>query len=399
MSIIDDDDCLPTGSQHTPGIDCTCPTHVNHRSSSITCLACAKPVQVTCLVNQYKIATDTALKNHEGLAGFIGFLNLRYYCKACLQSSPDIGKPLAGISMSHTATTTPDSVAAQVNNLEVKVSDIGQQLSDLKQVIATFAAKSTAAVDMPTQGMVDVKKSIAALDSKLQALHESIANPQAGKCEASISNSQVPKECRPLTYASAISADVVKSVVSETIKEQQKVNTANASLVVKGFPEEGNDYVQLLDMFQYLYCKCDVISPTRIGNQDYSKSKMRPIKVVLSQASNASVILRRAKQLSYNEYYESTFISRWVPDEKMLLFRRQRDALNQEHPANKNGRKQFAISSGEIKQRDSKGRLQTYRGLLPTVPVAPGPRHPPRNVSSAPKTGAGGSQVAPHTQP
>jgi hypothetical protein len=47
--------------------------------------------------------------------------------------------------------------------------------------------------------------------------------------------------------------------VSEAFRAQQEVNTDNVTLVVAGFPEEGNDLPQLHEMFDFLGCKCDII--------------------------------------------------------------------------------------------------------------------------------------------
>ena len=109
--------------------------------------------------------------------------------------------------MSNTATTTPDSVAAQVNNLDVKVSDIGQQLSDLKQVIATLAAKSTAAID--------------------------ITNTNAPSASSSTSSTSSVA----MSYAAAAAKDikqVVKDAVNETIKRQQSASREQATIAIYG---------------------------------------------------------------------------------------------------------------------------------------------------------------------
>jgi hypothetical protein len=149
----------------------------------------------------------------------------------------------------------------------------------------------------------------------------------------------------PPSYAAVVSADVVRDVVSKTIREQQKVNTDNCCLVVHGFPEEGNDYHQLMDMFDFLGARVTLfVIQDRLPQQQ--QQRRTPHKVELSFASDASEILKRAKLLQYSDYYASTYVNKWVPDDVMKLRRRQCDALNQANPARKDGRKQFVDRIG-----------------------------------------------------
>lgn len=71
---------------------------------------------------------------------------------------------------------------------------------------------------------------------------------------------------------------------------------------VHGFSENGNDYNKLLVMFNFLEYKCDINTPSRIGQLNNKKDKMRPIKVELKLASNASAIHNRAKNFRYEGY-------------------------------------------------------------------------------------------------
>jgi hypothetical protein len=153
----------------------------------------------------------------------------------------------------------------------------------------------------------------------------------------------------------------VKSAVSEAIKEQQKVISDRSSIVVYGFPEEGHDTAQLLDMFAFLDCRCDVIRQLRIGRN--LQSTARPIKVELRSASDASVILARAKSLRKDKYYAGIYISKWLSDEEMKSLKQLRlhcDVLNRDRPVGKDGRKQFIIISGRLMKRNASGRLEAY---------------------------------------
>jgi hypothetical protein len=287
-----------------------------------------------------KLITDTALKNHEGLAGFISFLNLRYYCKTCLQSSPDIGKPVAGISMSHTATTTPDSVAAQVNNLDVKVSDIGQQLSDLKQVIATLAAKSTAAID--------------------------ITNAPSASSSTSSTSSVA------LSYAAAAAKDikqVVKDAVNETIKRQQSASREQATIAIYGLPEKDHDRTDFTAITTALGCNVKVISMMRIGrpveiSASSSTSRPRPLKVELATCLQRDSLLSVAKQLKADKSTSKIYISQWLSKDEQATLKTTRQhcrQLNDRTPRLADGKSAFIVVNGTVKERLPDGKLRRVR--------------------------------------
>jgi hypothetical protein len=82
--------------------------------------------------------------------------------------------------------------------------------------------------------------------------------------------------------------------------------------MVYNFPEEGKDYDELLDMFTYLGCRCDIVKQERFGRTAHH-DKVRPLKVILRSLIDASMILSRTKLLNNDEYYASGFRQRnWV---------------------------------------------------------------------------------------
>jgi hypothetical protein len=144
------------------------------------------------------------------------------------------------------------------------------------------------AVNMDT-----VKQTIANLETKVQYFHEEVIaklNTYSNDVSKAVVKQQKPP---PFTYAAAaaVSADVLKSVVAETIREQQKATTNSSCLVVNGFPEESKDYTQLVEMLSYLQYKCDIICCSRIGHQ--KGSKIRPIKVCCAKVFGMRKIYRR----------------------------------------------------------------------------------------------------------
>ena len=67
------------------------------------------------------------------------------------------------------------------------------------------------------------------------------------------------------SYASIVVVDVVKEIVSRTMVEQWKADTNSLSVIVHGFPEESNDNHELLTMFDYLHCRCEITHHFRMG--------------------------------------------------------------------------------------------------------------------------------------
>ena len=119
------------------------------------------------------------------------------------------------------------------------------------------------------------------------------------------------------SYASVVSGDVssvVKAVVSQTMKEQQRVSDDKSTIVVYGFPEDGNDRRELHKMLDFFGCRCDIAQHTRIGRMtDHSKSLYgRPIKVKLNSPREANLIFSCAKYLRSEAYYAGVNLSKWL---------------------------------------------------------------------------------------
>ena len=85
---------------------------------------------------------------------------------------------------------------------------------------------------------------------------------------------------------------VVKTVVNQKIKEQQKVNNDRSSIVLFGFPEENKDRQELLSVFKFLDSCCEIIMYIRIGRTQ--KSVGCPLKVVLKSSSDVNFVLSNA---------------------------------------------------------------------------------------------------------
>lgn len=347
--------------RQSAGVACSlCNAITKAGQHMLRCLHCSDSIHLTCQYKLFKEAGNEVLKNKlDWLAEYINFAALAYRCKACMKIKNE------------TCTQVP-----------MTTSDANSEVS---------------------QEIVAVKQLIANLDSKIQTLHNAVNQLGLASHEAPISDGQ-PRQGHPPSYAAAVSADIVKSAVSEAIREQQKASTDRSSIVVYGFPEEENDNAQLLEMFDFMGARCDVIRHSRIGRSPHqsNKSSTRPIRVELRSASNASIILSRAKHLRYDAYYGGVYINKWLSEDEMncvKLLRRQCDALNRDLPIDNNGRKRFVVISGKIMQRNSNGRLETYSSNHGDNPVV---SHGTSSSSSQrptqqPKNDQGGSRTAPST--
>ncbi len=290
---------------------------------SLRCLHCGDCIHLACQYKLFKDAGNDALKNKlDWLSEYIRFAALAYRCKACkekFETAPTDATPLP---------------RAQIS-----------------------------------EEMDAVKQSIASLDIKIEALHKVVVQLGPTNCDIAAPNSKhMHRQVSP-TYAAAVSADLVKTAVSEAIREQQKASTARASVVVYGFPEEGKDNVQLLDMFDFINCRCDIVRHTRIGRdpRQSKTSSIRPVRVELRSISDTNLVLSRAKHLRRDTYYSGVFINKWLSDEELKCvkqLRHQCDVLNAGHPHNNTGCKQFIVISNKIMERNASGRLQPYNSPL-----------------------------------
>jgi len=200
----------------------------------------------------------------------------------------------------------------------------------------------------------------------MQSLQNAVAELKP-TCFEIPASGNLPKQCHPQTYATAVSADILKNAVSEALKEQHKLNADRSSVVVYGFPEEGNDIPQLRDMLDFLGCRIDIIRSSRVGRSHHQtgNSSARPIKVELRSVSDVSIILSRANCLRDEAYYAGVHINKWLSQEEMKgvkALRSQCDTLNRERcdTSDHHKRKCYVVISGKIMKRDSSGRLQAY---------------------------------------
>jgi hypothetical protein len=131
--------------------------------------------------------------------------------------------------------------------------------------------------------------------------------------------------------------NIVKNAVSVPIQEQQKADAGRCSIMVYNFPEEGKDYDELLNMFTYLGCRCDIVKQERFGRAA-RHDRVCPLKIVLRTLTDASMIVSRAKILNNDEYYASVRISKWLSPKELgdlKRIRHQCEVLNQAHPVNR----------------------------------------------------------------
>ena len=293
------------------GVTCSlCKAVMKAGQHTISCMHCGISIHLTCQHKLFKDAGYQALKGLENLAEFLQFSALAYRCKACLDKHATVSQDGATVPM------------------------------------------------VKTQDIIAMKESITTLDTKIQSLSNTIAQLGALGHVLVAADGQFTQ---PPTYATVASANIVKSAVSEAIREQQKANVDKSSVVFYGFPEEGDDNTQLRDMIDYLGCRCDVTRHSRIGHPHQSKSA-RPIKIEFKSFNDASVVLSKAKHLRDDAYYTGVYINKWLSDidmKSIKQLRQQCGTLNQGQ-ASVNGRKKFIVISGKIMERDSSGRLQVY---------------------------------------
>ena len=120
--------------------------------------------------------------------------------------------------------------------------------------------------------MINVKQSLASLGTKILNIAASISlgNGCVGDgdniCKAQITavSSSSGNYAQVLTTNFSDMNAVVKTVVNQTIKEQQKVNNDRSNFVVYGFPEKNKDRQKLISMLKFLDCRCKIIMHIRV---------------------------------------------------------------------------------------------------------------------------------------
>ena len=111
----------------------------------------------------------------------------------------------------------------------------------------------------------------------------------------------------------AVSSNILKNVVVQAMNEQCKSEINESIIVIYGFPEDNNDYNELLDMFDFLKCRCDIVRHMRMGKLINDKrSKGRPLKVKLRSISTVNSIMSQTKYLRYELYFAGVNNSRWL---------------------------------------------------------------------------------------
>ena len=86
------------------------------------------------------------------------------------------------------------------------------------------------------------------------------------------------------------------------------------TFVIHGFPEDGQDHVDLTEMLSFLICRCDIIRRARFGQVENIEKKLRvhPIKIELKSVGDVNLILFNAKYLRNNAYYHGVYINKMV---------------------------------------------------------------------------------------
>ncbi len=336
-----DDESLSWGSQSLAGngdteVDCCCSPSVVHRSSfALKCDICNKPVLVACLHNQFKQTGGLAPKytcSIEWLHAFINHSDLKYTCQLCRAAgSKSHDVPTTVISSS--SSTVGNSNAPNLSILMKSIDDMNIKLNKLCSSISSVSTTIT----------------------------------NTGSSTAINGNETIhhPPSYSDVVTSNIVSSDLVKSVVSQTIKEQHKTTSVKSTLVVYGFPEEGVDYEELIAMFDYLGCRCDISRHIRLGRpvSNGRKNIARPIKVELRSPDMVDSILSQAKYLKQCDYYGSVNVDRWRSSEELQNIKslRQRCCeLNEASDISIKGRKPYVVISGKLMCRGANGKLRNF---------------------------------------
>jgi hypothetical protein len=288
---------------------------------------------------------ETLKNTKEWLHGFIVFTGLHYQCATSQQQSRD------GNGISHNGSF--DSNGAQ------EVSKLHKDIGTLQNVVSGISGS-----------LAQLANEVSSIASKLQVSSDAGPNEKSGQ---------------PLAYPGAVSTTMLKAAITEAMREQQMEASDKATVATYGFPEDGPDQPYLREMLQFLNCPCNVICSKRVGQPGNAASALRPIKLEIKAASDASILLSKAKNLRLNDYYAGIYINKWLSEDEMQAVKLERKRcyeLNQQHPVAKGERKKYIVISGVLNVRNSNGQLK---------PIDPAKSQTRRSS----KNGQGGSHGAP----
>ena len=338
-----------------------CEDNIHHKACVISCAICAGPAHTACLTDLYK-RSETGIaqpkNSQEWFKGFMVFSGLRYTCHACRANGNPHGPAKSGNSEQATDINNSTPPAAFIN-LRDEITAFGKRMDDMQAKLLNQMQQLIDASDNTTFSE----------DSHLQIRSAGTSSTSKSPSSRLDDKSNARK---PPSYASVVSGDVnsvVKAVVYQTMKEEQWVSDKKATIVVYGFPEDGNDRSELHKMLDFIGCRCDIAQHTRIGRiTDHSKSLYgRLIKVKLNSPREANLILSCAKYLRSEAYHAGVNLSKWLSLgelENVKQLREQCAQFNISNKENTKGRICFIVVSGQIMKRDAKGKLQYFKNSI-----------------------------------
>ena len=322
----------------TPAATCLCTPMVQHKSCSISCCCCAKSVYVACLLQQFKSVGGAGLKNNiEWIKDFIVCTGLRYECPVCReQPCVSIGNSQSGFpNVQHGIS---NALQSNFDNLSSKISSIEKSLTQLQQ---------------------DVSKQVATDLS----------------CHNVMTPSHIITLPKPPSYAAAVSGDItklVKTAVSESMREHKIIERDNACVAVHKMREYGNDVNDFRNLCEYLDCDVHIVSVTRIGQKAQSSKKIRILKVQLQSASDKMKLLKSSKALKEDRSTSTIFFTPWLSAVEMAKLRNLQSRcrqLNDGVPTRKDGRKPYIVISGRLMKRAVNGELSPVQEDLDVASI------------------------------
>ena len=156
--------------------------------------------------------------------------------------------------------------------------------------------------------------------------------------------------------------NVVKTVVTQTMKEQREVARDDASVAVYGLPERSRDLHDLNEYFSELNCKVDITDCRRIGYPKTAKSA-RLVKVTFRSVAMRDQLLSAYKALCRN-YCSDVRLAPWLCQSeanKLRDLRKRCGELNAAAKTSGNDKPPYIVISGRLMKRSAHGKLLPFR--------------------------------------
>jgi hypothetical protein len=140
------------------------------------------------------------------------------------------------------------------------------------------------------QDFADLQASVCTMASSITQLTSQLDSIASKLPNSPITTEYSAQKASCPSYADILSAGMMKSAMSQAIREHHQAVSDKASVVIYGMPEDNHDQQDVLELLDFLGYPCHNAQHTRLGRPVTHKrpSAPRPIKLELKSANDVT---------------------------------------------------------------------------------------------------------------